>query len=101
MCTEAICPLAHAPHGITGPSPPQVEKTEAGAFEKWLDQEVTALNGQISTAEQSLTQLATGETGNLHQVMLDLEQARTSFQLVLQVRNKLLEGYQEMMRMQI
>jgi flagellar hook-basal body complex protein FliE len=33
--------------------------------------------------------------------MLELEKAKTAFQLTVQVRNKILEGYQEIMRMQI
>lgn len=69
-------------------------------FGRWMTEQLTQVNEQIGIAEQSLTGLATGE-GNLHQVMLDLEKARTAFQLTLQVRNKLLEGYQELLRMQI
>jgi flagellar hook-basal body complex protein FliE len=60
-----------------------------------------AVNDRIVSAEEGLTRLATGQTGNLHEVMLDLEKARLAFQLALQMRNKLLEGYQEIMRMQI
>jgi flagellar hook-basal body complex protein FliE len=69
-------------------------------FERWMTQQLNAVDQQIDGAGQSLIKLAAGE-GNLHQVMLELEQARTSFQLTLQVRNKLLESYQELMRMQI
>jgi flagellar hook-basal body complex protein FliE len=46
-------------------------------------------------------QLATGESGNLHHVLLELEKAKLAFQLTVQVRNKILEGYQDIMRMQI
>jgi flagellar hook-basal body complex protein FliE len=42
-----------------------------------------------------------GETQNLHEVMIRLEEARHSFQLLVQVRNRLLEAYQEVMRMSI
>ena len=38
---------------------------------------------------------------NLHQVMLSLEDAKLSFQLMVQVRNKLLEAYQDILRMQV
>jgi flagellar hook-basal body complex protein FliE len=70
-------------------------------FSVWLEQQINAVNTQIQTAETQVTQLAAGQTDNLHQVMLSLEKAKLSFELMLQVRNKLLEGYQEIMRMQI
>ena len=77
-------------------------KTGPGeGFARWMTDEAQAVNDRIVGAEQSLAQLATGQSNNLHQVMLDLEQAKLSFQLALQVRNRLLEGYQEIMRMQI
>jgi flagellar hook-basal body complex protein FliE len=46
-------------------------------------------------------QLAVGENTNLHQVMISLEKAHLSLELVVQVRNKVLEAYQNMMQMQV
>jgi flagellar hook-basal body complex protein FliE len=51
--------------------------------------------------DQSIQQLALGGTDNLHQVMITLERTRLAFELALQVRNKALEAYQELMRMQV
>jgi flagellar hook-basal body complex protein FliE len=48
-----------------------------------------------------VARLAAGDTDNLHQVMIALEEAKLSFQLMVQVRNKLLESYQDILRMQI
>ncbi|MCM8901223.1 flagellar hook-basal body complex protein FliE [Caldicoprobacter algeriensis] len=45
--------------------------------------------------------LATGQVENFHKVMIDAEKADIALQFTLQVRNKLLEAYQEIMRMQI
>ena len=42
-----------------------------------------------------------GETENTHEVMIAMNQAELHFQLLTEVRNKLLEGYQEIMRMQV
>ena len=77
------------------------ERSGSGEFGKWFAAEMQELNQQILTSETNLEKLATGETNNLHEVMMSLEKAKLSFQLTLQVRNKLLEGYQEIMRMQI
>ena len=70
-------------------------------FANWLGEQVGDINTQLMTAETGLAQLATGETGNLHHVMLELQKAKLDFQLALQIRNKVLEGYQDIMRMQI
>ena len=70
-------------------------------FSVWLQQQMNSVSTQIQAAETQVTQLAAGQTDNLHQVMISLEKAKLSFELMVQVRNKLLEGYQEIMRMQI
>ena len=43
--------------------------------------------------------LALGEADNLHQVMITISKAKLSFDLAVQVRNRLVEGYQEIIRM--
>jgi flagellar hook-basal body complex protein FliE len=45
--------------------------------------------------------LAVGNAENLHQIMIRLEESRLSFQLLMQVRGRLLEAYQDVMKMQI
>jgi flagellar hook-basal body complex protein FliE len=59
------------------------------------------LNTQLLAGEKSTTELALGSTDNLHHAMLGMEQTRLSFDLMLAVRNKLLDAYQELMRMQV
>ncbi|MBT9503769.1 MAG: flagellar hook-basal body complex protein FliE [Burkholderiaceae bacterium] len=59
------------------------------------------VNSDWMRAQQGLGDLAQGGMGNLHEVMIRLEESRTSFQLLLQVRNRLVESYQDLMRMQI
>jgi|APHig6443718053_1056840.scaffolds.fasta_scaffold09315_2 flagellar hook-basal body complex protein FliE len=81
---------------------PFAEHSGTGAgFSQRLHAEISAVNDQLVGAENSLRTLASGEVSNLHHVMLELEEARLSFQLLVQVRNKVLDGYQELMRMQI
>ncbi|TDT50613.1 flagellar hook-basal body complex protein FliE [Fonticella tunisiensis] len=52
-------------------------------------------------AENATTELITGEATDIHQVMLATEEAKLSLELAVQVRNKLVEAYQELMRMQL
>jgi flagellar hook-basal body complex protein FliE len=71
------------------------------SFAGWLTREMNAVNSRLLSSDKQIRDLSAGKNDNLHQVMLSLEQARLEFELVLQVRNRLLEGYQEIMRMQI
>jgi flagellar hook-basal body complex protein FliE len=75
--------------------------TAAPGFANWIEQEVASLNTQLVTAEQGVQKLATGTAENLHEVMLQLEQARLAMQVASQVRSKVLEAYQDVMRMQV
>lgn len=70
-------------------------------FAAWMNQEMHNLNQVMHDADTGLRGLAVGEAVNLHEVMMTLEKAKLTFQLALSVRNKLLEGYQELMRMQL
>jgi flagellar hook-basal body complex protein FliE len=70
-------------------------------FGNWLTSAVGRVNQQLVQADQGLRELAAGETENLHQVMIALEEARLGVQLLVQVRNRLLEAYQEVLRMQL
>lgn len=70
-------------------------------FARWMSGQIGEVNTQMLSAQDGLARLATGETGNLHEVMLELSKAKLAFQLTVAVRNKVLEGYQDIMRMQI
>ncbi len=70
-------------------------------FEKLIANGLNQLNQDVLQGEVALQKLVTGEAENLHEVMLSLEKSKTAFQFSLQLRNKVLEAYQEMMRMQL
>jgi flagellar hook-basal body complex protein FliE len=63
--------------------------------------ELNAVDSRIKTAEQAAQQLAVGQGESLHTVMIQMEEAKLSLQLLAQVRNRLLDAYQEVMRMQV
>lgn len=66
-----------------------------------LQAEFLSINNKIGVAESELQGLATGQQNNVHHVMLALEDARMSFQLIAQIRNRVLDAYQDIMRMQV
>lgn len=93
---SSIGAVAGIDRGVTAGS-----QAGGGDFASWLRQEINEVNAQIQTAETQVTQLAAGQSENLHRVMFSVEKAKLSFELLVQVRNKLLESYQEVMRMQV
>jgi flagellar hook-basal body complex protein FliE len=73
----------------------------SGAFGTWFSQQLDGVNQQLLQAELGMQQLAAGASGNVHAVMIDLEQAKLALQLLVQVRTHALEAYQEVLRMQV
>jgi flagellar hook-basal body complex protein FliE len=72
-----------------------------GAFQSMLSA-VAELNQELQNGEQGLQKLALGGgMDNLHQSLMSMERTRLSMQLLLQVRSRVLEAYQELTRMQI
>ncbi|CAM3548104.1 flagellar hook-basal body complex protein FliE [Paracidovorax anthurii] len=74
---------------------------QGAGFSDLVTQGLRNVNDQLLTSQTDLQQLATGNVQNLHQVMIRLEESRLSFQLMMQVRSRLLEAYQDVMRMQV
>jgi len=86
----------------TGQSPHQVNnKTmdkKTGGFFEYVKQAVKNVNESEAKANHSVEQMTKGQAG-IHETMIALEKAGISLRLVLQVRNKALEAYREIMRM--
>ena len=77
------------------------EKKEGKSFTDHLVEAYQNVNKMNVTADKMATNLSTGKTENIHETMLAISQAEIGFKLMVQVRNKALEAYQEIMRMQI
>lgn len=73
----------------------------ANAFSQLLNDAVGNIDKLQKTADGNIQKLATGQPVDLHDVTISMEQANLSFQLGMQVRNKILDAYQEVMRMQV
>jgi flagellar hook-basal body complex protein FliE len=59
------------------------------------------IDARIATNGQAATELALGQSDNLHQVLIGSERTRLQFELAMSMRNRVLEAYQEIMRMQV
>jgi flagellar hook-basal body complex protein FliE len=91
--------------GKLAPSAPLQPNVEAapvgGTFESTLGRMVAEVSGKQAAASEAVTGLMAGQGVPLHQAVIAMEEASVSFQLMVEVRNKLLESYQELMRMQV
>ena len=96
--------------GITFPAPsfgdgasgPQAGgSVPSGGFMDSLQHAISKANDIQLEASQATEALMTGQTQNVHQTMVALQEADVSFQLMMQIRNKLVTAYEEIQRMQI
>ena len=72
-----------------------------GAFANMLTDMLSSTNDQINSAEAQSKAMLAGDSKNIHEVMIALEKANISFRFLTQVRNKAVEAYQEVFRMQL
>ena len=62
---------------------------------------MTDVNALQKEAGESINQLVSGDVSNIQDVMVAVEKASVSFQLMMEIRNKVIEAYQEVMRTQV
>lgn len=76
--------------------------TEGGQnFGEMLKEAITEVNQLQIGSEEEVQRFISGESKDVHTAMLALQRADTSFQMLMQVRNKIVQAYQEIMRMQV
>jgi flagellar hook-basal body complex protein FliE len=97
MSVEAIAPIgadAAATTAIPSSRP-------ASDFLEIVSTQVAGVDASLRTAETHLAQLAAGRDIAVHDVMIAMEEARTNLLLLVEVRNRVIEAYQELTRMQL
>jgi flagellar hook-basal body complex protein FliE len=73
----------------------------AATFSQILKDSLDKVNLYQTQADTSIKELVAGRNKNIHETMLTIERADTSLKLMMQVRNKILDAYREIMRMQV
>ena len=71
------------------------------SFTNYLKNSISEVNELQKAADTQTKDLAVGKSENLHQAMISLEKADTALKLLVQVRNKALEAYNQIMQMQV
>ncbi|HHB76986.1 MAG TPA: flagellar hook-basal body complex protein FliE [Desulfobulbus sp.] len=84
---------------------PADKKSEANQAEQNFGKMLSGLVGDVQqqqqAADQAMQQVHAGNAKNLHEAMIAMEQADISIRFMVQVRNKAMDAYQEIMRMQV
>lgn len=76
-------------------------QSTTGSFAETLGTALNNVNQMQKDADKGMQNLATGRTDNVADVMLATEKADIAVKLMVQVRNKIIDAYQEVMRMQV
>lgn len=73
----------------------------SGSFKNVLRDAINETNALQKNADVKVQELATGKTTNIPEVMMQVEKADIALRLMTQVRNKIIDAYQEVMKMQV
>lgn len=79
---------------------PGEDAPQGASFKDTLAQSIDKVNNLMNASDQSIDDLATGKSTNIHHTLIGLQKADISFRMLVEVRNKVIKAYEEVMRMQ-
>ena len=82
--------------GASGPA-----QAGGASFKDTLQNFMTDVNAMQKKAGESIEKLAAGEITDVHQVMSTVEEASVAFNMMMEIRNKVMDAYQEIMRIRL
>lgn len=100
MSDLRIAPIV-PPTLAPAPSSAPAAASSGGGFGEALTRALSEVNELQLKSSEAAVAVASGKQVDTAQMVVDVEKANISLQFAVQVRNKLLEAYQELMRMQV
>ena len=88
--------------GLEGSQPKkkvQAQNPDAPKFDDMLKGFLKDVNQMQHTANESIQKMVAGEVKDVHQVMLAVGEAKVAFNMMLEIRNKTMDAYQELIKM--
>ena len=79
----------------------KAEKQNGVSFKETVSNFVNEVNDLQIKAGESVENFATGKVENVHEVMIAMSKAEVSFKFMMETRNKLIDAYKEIIRMQV
>ena len=99
---DAISPLSGFRSANVSPNTPVAgSPSNRTTFGTILKDQLHQANMEQLNADEAVHNLAIGESDNVHETVMSVVQADLSLRMILEIRNRLIESYQEIMRMQI
>lgn len=98
---DVLSKIQESKESIQNIKPTAQSSKEGGSFLDHLQNSIGDANKMQIEADKLSVDVATGKSGNLHEAMLAMSQAQLGFNFLVQVRNKALDAYNEVMRMQV
>ena len=89
-------PIGPKPGGLPAGSPDGV-----APFKELLERSIQQVNAMQQASDQAKVDLVTGGTQNIGEALAQVKKAELAFQQLVEIRNKLVDAYQEVMRMQV
>ena len=83
------------------PAGPNIAAPAGGGFGQMLDGLVGTVEARSAEAQAATRKVLLGDSDQLHQSVIAMQEASVAFTMMVEVRNKLVESYQELMRMQV
>ena len=94
---EAIQAVSQAPTS----APVASENTVLNDFGQMLTSSIMQTNNALALSDGAMQAIAAGDESDLSKKMLSIEEAKTTLSFAIEVRNKVLDAYQELMKMPI
>jgi len=86
---------------VGGIGAPAVDRVTAPGFAQMFEQFVKGVDHKKKVAKNEVQDLILGKSDNIHEAMVKVQEAGVAFNLMIQVRNKLVESYKELLRMRV
>jgi flagellar hook-basal body complex protein FliE len=99
-----IMPIGPGPMHDTNKIAQKLDKSvqkDGASFQETVSKYVNEVNDLQLKAGESIENFATGKVENLHEVMIAMSKAEVSFKFMMETRNKLVDAYNEIMKMQV
>ena len=79
----------------------QLPQKDGPSFKDTLQGFLSDVNTMQVKADESIEKMAAGEITDVHQVMSTVEEANVAFNMMMEIRNKVMDAYQEVMRIRL
>jgi flagellar hook-basal body complex protein FliE len=79
----------------------ETKNSESDSFSSLLDDALKEVDQIQKASDQQISKVVSGDVQDVHTAMIAMQKADLSFQMMMQVRNKLIDAYHEVMRMQV